>query len=89
MPRQTELSFAERLKDLQQERRFTAEALAYRSGVSLRLIQKYRAGVTEPRDSFGDPSANARKLAEALDVDVAWLLPPRDEATPAATPPAA
>lgn len=75
MARQSQLSFAERLRHLQFTARLTNDALAAKSGVSLRLIQKYRSGPTEPRNIFGDPSVNAHKLADALGVAVAELVP--------------
>lgn len=74
-------TFAVRLKRIQRELLTTNEALSRATGISVRLINKYRSGVTEPRDSFGEPSENAYKIAAALGEDVADLLPePEDVA---------
>lgn len=80
MPSQVDdtLSFAERLKRLMREQRIGNEGMFVRTGISPRLVAKYRAGTTEPRDAFGDPTANAHKLAAALGVEVSELLPPRE-----------
>lgn len=69
-------TFAERLNSAMWERQLGVEALAQKSGVTWRLISKYRKpdGV-EPRDYFGKPTPNAHKLAKALGVEVDWLLP--------------
>lgn len=67
--------FADRLKALMREQRVGSDVLGRRTGISARLIAKYRAGTTEPRDPFGDPTENAHKLAEALGVTVEDLLP--------------
>jgi transcriptional regulator with XRE-family HTH domain len=75
MPSQVDGNFASRLRTLQFDQRLSNEGLAQRTGISVRLIAKYRAGTTEPRDYYGDPSANAYKLADALDVAVEELLP--------------
>jgi hypothetical protein len=83
-------TFAERLNSVMWDRGIGVEALARKSGVTWRLISKYRKpdGV-EPRDYFGKPTANAHKLADALGVEVEWLVPPKssrdsDPASPAA-----
>lgn len=70
-------TFAKRLKAIMREQKIGNERLAFKSGISSRLIAKYRAGTTEPRDGYGDPSHNAHKLAEALGVDLDELMPPR------------
>ena len=52
----------------------TVPALARACDIPERTIARYRAGTSEPRDSFGEPTANARALADALGVDVSELL---------------
>lgn len=59
--------FAARLKLAQGESGLKNEALARKSGVSLRLIQLYRKGETVPRDE------NLAKLATALGRDPMWF----------------
>lgn len=66
------------------EQKVGSETLGSRSGISPRLISKYRAGTTEPRDPFGEPSENAHKLAAALGLDVGDLLPDPAESEAAA-----
>ena len=73
-------AFRDRLIALMAERRLSITALATKTGISPRLISKYRAGTSEPRDHFGDPTRNAHALAEALGVDVADLLDAAPEA---------
>jgi transcriptional regulator with XRE-family HTH domain len=82
MPSQVEGKFAARLRALQYEQRLSVEALSRQTGISVRLLAKYRAGTTEPRDYYGDPSDNAHKLAEALGVAVGDLLPPESNDEP-------
>jgi transcriptional regulator with XRE-family HTH domain len=84
MPSQVDGKFAARLRALQFEQRLSVEALSRQTGISVRLLAKYRAGTTEPRDYYGDPSSNAHKLADALDVDVEELLPPAPNGEPQA-----
>jgi transcriptional regulator with XRE-family HTH domain len=72
-------SFDQALKALMRERRVGVDKLAFATGISPRLIGKYRSGTVVPRDPFGDPSENAVKIARELGVDVAVLLPPLDE----------
>jgi transcriptional regulator with XRE-family HTH domain len=71
-------SFAGRLRSLMEAQRVSAEKLSRLSRVNVRMINRYRAGKNEPRDSWGDPTANALKLARALGVEVDELLPPRE-----------
>jgi transcriptional regulator with XRE-family HTH domain len=82
MPSQVDGKFAARLRALQFEQRLSVEALSRQTGISVRLLAKYRAGTTEPRDYYGDPSANAYKLADALEVAVEDLLPPEPNGDP-------
>lgn len=71
-------NFAENLDALMTKREIGVVRLSQSTGIAARLINKYRAGKTEPRDYFGAPTANAYKLAAALKVSVEDLLPPRD-----------
>jgi len=73
------LTFAERLDALMREQEIGLERLGRETGISPRLISKYRKGRTVPRDAFGEPSRNALKLARALGVSLADLLPPDEE----------
>lgn len=61
------------------EQGLSNDAVFLKTGISPRLIAKYKAGDTEPRDYFGEPTDNARLLADALGVDVNELLPPRED----------
>lgn len=73
--------FSARLSRLMFEGRMSVGRLAQETGISERLIRKYRGGHSEPRDYFGDPTANALKIAEALSVPVEVLVPdPEDVA---------
>lgn len=65
--------FGATLKALMRERRVSVDRLAFATGISPRMITRYRSGVVVPRDPFGDPSDNAYKLASALSVDVGVL----------------
>ena len=79
---QGQVTFGETLKRIMHERRIGIDTLALETRISARLIGKYRSGSTVPRDPFGDPTENARKLASALGVPVDELLPaPDDEST--------
>lgn len=55
--------------------------LSKQTGLTQRQIAKYRQphgeGGVEPRDYFGKPTPNAHRLAEALGVEVEWLVPPK------------
>lgn len=55
------------------DRGIGSERLARETGISVRLIRKYRAGQTVPRDWFGQPTENAVTLAKALGVNVREL----------------
>jgi hypothetical protein len=55
------------------------DSLAFATGISPRLIGKYRSGTVVPRDHYGDPTENAVKIAEFFAVDVADLFPPEQE----------
>lgn len=61
--------FADQLRAVMAERGVGVEALARATGLSPRLIAKYRAGAHEPRVQ------NAVKIASALQVPVETLLP--------------
>lgn len=73
-------TFAERLRATMHERRMSVGRLAETTGISERLIRKYRAGDVEPRDSFGDPTENGRAIARSLRVPLRDLLPSRERA---------
>lgn len=75
MPRQTHGTFATRLRALMLEQRLGVGRLAILSGVDQRSIVRYRAGTVVPRDAYGQPTANAWKLARALGVPLEELLP--------------
>lgn len=77
MPGQLSGTFPARLKAAMVANRIGSAKLGEATGISPRLINKYKAGDSEPRDPFGLPSENAHKLAVALDVDVHELVPPR------------
>lgn len=79
-PVSSQATFSERLRDIMDDKRMTTPALSDMSNVSERTITRYRAGTSEPRDSFGDPTPNAYALAEALAVTVDELLDARPEA---------
>ena len=49
--------------------------LALLSGIDHKSIARYRNGTVEPRSPYGQPSANAWKLARALRVPLEELLP--------------
>lgn len=68
-------NFAGNLRREMWKQRVSIAQLSDRSGVSIRLISKYRAGDSEPRDYYGTPTANALKIARALEVPVHHLLP--------------
>lgn len=58
-------SFAVRLRQLRDQKKITQEDLANRAGISLRLLQKYESGATEP--SLGNATKLARELEVTLD----------------------
>jgi transcriptional regulator with XRE-family HTH domain len=51
--------------------------LAVLTGIDQKSIARYRNGTVEPRDAYGQPTANAWKLARALRVPLHELLPDR------------
>lgn len=61
-------TFAERLKFGMNEKGIAAVDLSRKSGVSESMISNYRAGRYEATQ------VNLQKLAEALDVSIAWLM---------------
>lgn len=78
MARPDDRPFAARLRDIMVASKISVAGLAESSGINARLIARYRAGETEPRDAYGEPSINAHRLANALDVDVGALLPAKE-----------
>lgn len=76
-----ESEFASRLAEIMRERRISTEAMARETRISVRLLRKYRAGQTVPRDYFGSPTPNLLTIAEYLDVDPAYLLSGEQSAT--------
>lgn len=62
--------FAQALAIEMREQRIGGEQLARKTGISVRLIRKYKSGQTVPRDYYGEPSENARKIADALGVSL-------------------
>ena len=68
--------FATKLRQLMQDQRVSLNQLARDAEISVSVIGRYRTGQSEPRDHFGDPTPNAFKLAQALNVPVDELLPP-------------
>lgn len=76
MPRQLDGKFADRLRALMLEQKLGVGRLAILSGIDQRSLVRYRNGTVVPRDSYGQPTANAWKLARALGVPLEDLLPP-------------
>lgn len=72
-------SVAYRLKRLMAARCVSTRQLETLSHVDQRLIRKYRGGYNEPRDFWGRPTANAVRIAHALQVPVEELVPPRQD----------
>jgi hypothetical protein len=58
------------------EQKLGVGRLAILSGIDQRSLMRYRSGTVVPRDSYGQPTANAWKLARALGVSLEDLLPP-------------
>jgi predicted transcriptional regulator len=71
------VSVAERLRAAMWDAGCGVGELAKRTGISPRLIAKYRKGPTAPRDYFGRPTHNAVLMAEALDVSAPATRSPR------------
>jgi hypothetical protein len=72
--------FAVRLCSLMRDRGVSVSALSARTGISPRMISRYRTGQNRPTVPYTRrPSENAVKIARELGVDVAVLLPPLDE----------
>lgn len=59
--------FSDRLRQAQEEEGVKNDALAARTGISVRLIQKYRAADTLPKET------NLLKLSKALDRPIGWF----------------
>jgi hypothetical protein len=57
------------------EQKLGVGRLAILSGIDQRSLVRYRSGIVVPRDSYGQPTANAWKLARALGVPLEELLP--------------
>jgi len=62
------MKFSERLKDYRENKGLTQTELSKLSGISVRMIQKYEAGIARPRWDASE------KLANALEISVAELL---------------
>ena len=62
------MKFCERLKDYREKKNITQAELSKLSGISVRMIQKYEAGIARPRWEASE------KLANALEVSVSDLL---------------
>ena len=62
------MKFNDRLKKLREDKGLTQAELSKRSGISVRMIQKYEAGIARPRWDASE------KIANALEVPVAELL---------------
>lgn len=77
-------TFADRLRTAMIRQSIGLGRLAQATGITQRQLVNYRQGRHTPRDAFGAPTANAHKLAEELEVDVDWLVPPDDSAPAAA-----
>jgi predicted transcriptional regulator len=78
------MSVADRLRTAMWDAGLGVGELAKRTGISPRLIAKYRKGPTEPRDYFGRPTHNAVLMAEVLGVHVDTLVPPDVQHSPEA-----
>lgn len=63
------MNFSSKLKELRESRNMTQTELGEKVGVSLRTIQNYEAGKSHPKQNH-----MYDKLAEALEVDVNYLL---------------
>ena len=70
----SQAQFPDRLAALMVDKRLSISALSMKAQVPERTIARYRAGTSEPRDRFGDPTPYAYALAEALGVTVEGLL---------------
>ncbi|MDO4739636.1 MAG: helix-turn-helix transcriptional regulator [Eubacteriales bacterium] len=68
------MTFAEKLRMLRKDRRFTQAAMAQMLGVSPRAYQNYEEGKTYPKDS-----SLYQKLASFFDVTVDFLMNEDDE----------
>lgn len=68
--------FATRLRAAMFNNRIGAEKLAEKTGLTYRLIRKYLAATSAPLDYFGDPTPNAHRLADGLEIPVTDLVPP-------------
>jgi transcriptional regulator with XRE-family HTH domain len=58
------------------EQKIGVGRLAALTGITQRSLIRYRNGSVVPRDAYGQPTANAWKLARALGVPLEELLPP-------------
>jgi transcriptional regulator with XRE-family HTH domain len=79
MPANLDGNFAERLAILMRDQQLGLLRLSRFTGIDQKSITRYRNGTVEPRDAFGQPTANAWKLARTLGVEVDELLPPREK----------
>lgn len=81
LPTGAQEDFAGKLRALMHEQRLSVTALAALTGISQRLIRRYRStgpSSSRPVDFFGDPTPNAYALAKALRVPVTDLVPVPD-----------
>ena len=69
------MTFAEKLRMLRKDRKFTQAAMAQMLGVSPRAYQNYEEGKTYPKDS-----SLYQKLASFFDVTVDYLMNEQDNA---------
>ena len=74
------MTFAEKLRMLRRDRKYTQAAMAQMLGVSPRAYQNYEEGKTYPKSS-----SLYQKLASFFDVTVDYLMDERDGATETAS----
>ncbi len=66
--RQDLLSFANRLKELREEKGFSYRALAEELDISKSALQKYESAITDPSLTV------VKKIADYFDVEIDWLI---------------
>lgn len=62
--------FGQALSNEMRRQKISAEFLARETGISVRLIRKYKRGQTIPQDYYGEPTENAQKLARVLSLNL-------------------
>jgi DNA-binding Xre family transcriptional regulator len=75
-----DMTFRDNLEAAMTAKKIGVDKLSQATGINRRLISRYRSrgkNHSVPRDAFGDPSANAKKIAKALDVKVDSLFAAR------------